>query len=106
MARAALLLECAYFVNRCNRGDWPNWMKLNLPGFCQGGMLPARSQPSGYRKNLMLQKTAGRLFHQWAEVCQMFSFNIFVPFELSWNLELNSDESFGTGFEFFVICIQ
>lgn len=105
MARAALMLECAYFVNRCNRGDWPNWMKLNLPGFCQGGMLHARGQPSGYRKNLMLQKTAGRLFHQWAEVCRMSHF-IFLPFEPSWNLELNSDESVGMGFEFFVILIQ
>ncbi|VUZ45473.1 unnamed protein product, partial [Hymenolepis diminuta] len=31
LARACLLLECAFFVNRCNRGEWPSWMKMNLP---------------------------------------------------------------------------
>ncbi len=31
LARACLLLECAYFVNRCNRGEWPAWMKMNFP---------------------------------------------------------------------------
>ena len=32
VARATLLLEVALFVHRCNRGDWPEWMRLNLPG--------------------------------------------------------------------------
>ncbi|CAI5761685.1 Hypothetical predicted protein [Podarcis lilfordi] len=27
VARAALFLECARFVHRCNRGNWPEWMK-------------------------------------------------------------------------------
>ena len=68
VARATLLLECAHFVNRCNHGDWPNWMKLNLPGFRQTGLLHSRGQPSGYRRNLMLQRAAGRMFHMWGEV--------------------------------------
>ncbi|KAL0190757.1 hypothetical protein M9458_013455, partial [Cirrhinus mrigala] len=24
---ASLFLECARFVHRCNRGNWPEWMK-------------------------------------------------------------------------------
>ncbi|XP_071097692.1 protein unc-80 homolog [Haliotis cracherodii] len=67
-ARASLLLECAHFIHRCNRGDWPNWMKLNLPSFRHTvAALQNRGQPSGYRRNLMLQKAAGRLFYSWAE---------------------------------------
>lgn len=27
LARAVLLLECIHFVNRCNRGDWPDWIR-------------------------------------------------------------------------------
>ena len=68
MARSTLLLECAHFVSRCNRGDWPNWMKLNLPGFRQTGLLHSRGQPSGYRRNMMLQRAAGKMFHMWGEV--------------------------------------
>ena len=28
LARAAFLLECCHFVHRCNRGQWPGWMKM------------------------------------------------------------------------------
>jgi len=27
--RAAIFLECANFVNRCNRGQWPWWMRMS-----------------------------------------------------------------------------
>ncbi|CAE1324419.1 UNC80 [Acanthosepion pharaonis] len=68
VARAALLLECGHFIHRCNRGDWPNWMKLNLPTFRQStAALHSRGQPSGYRRSLILQRSAGRMFYQWAE---------------------------------------
>ncbi|XP_064639472.1 protein unc-80 homolog [Lineus longissimus] len=67
VARGALLLECAHFVHRCNRGDWPNWMRLNLPSFRLGGPLQSRGQPSGYKRNTLLQRTAGRMFYMWAE---------------------------------------
>ncbi|GFO03526.1 unc-80-like protein, partial [Plakobranchus ocellatus] len=67
-ARAAMLLECAHFIHRCNRGDWPNWMKLNLPSFRHTvAALQNRGQPSGYRRNIILQKAAGRMFYSWAE---------------------------------------
>ncbi|KAK3087178.1 hypothetical protein FSP39_002695 [Pinctada imbricata] len=68
VARAALLLECAHFIHRCNHGDWPNWMRLNLPSFRQSAAaLQNRGQPSGYRRTLTLQKAAGRMFYKWAE---------------------------------------
>ncbi|XP_052808844.1 protein unc-80-like isoform X2 [Mya arenaria] len=67
-ARATLLLECAHFVHRCNHGDWPNWMRLNLPSFRHSSSaLHSRGQPSGIRRTLNLQKAAGRLFYSWAE---------------------------------------
>lgn len=69
VARAALLLECAMFVSRCNHGDWPAWMKLNLPGVRQSTGATGRSQQlSSYKRNVQLQRTTGQLFHQWAEV--------------------------------------
>lgn len=69
VARAALLLECAQFIHRCNHGDWPNWMRLNLPSYRQStSALQNRGQPSGYRRTLALQKSAGRMFYKWAEV--------------------------------------
>ena len=27
LARACVFLECAHYVHRCNRGDWPVWIK-------------------------------------------------------------------------------
>ncbi|KAL3872189.1 hypothetical protein ACJMK2_040132 [Sinanodonta woodiana] len=68
IARASLLLECAHFVHRCNQGDWPSWMRLNLPSFRSSvAALQSRGQPSGYRRMLALQKIAGRMFYAWAE---------------------------------------
>lgn len=71
IARATLLLECAHFIHRCNNGDWPNWMKLNLPTFRHStAALQSRGQPSGYRRSLVFQRAAGKMFYQWAEVSQ------------------------------------
>ncbi|XP_076436361.1 protein unc-80 homolog isoform X3 [Babylonia areolata] len=68
VARAAVLLECCHFIHRCNRGDWPSWMKHNLPSFRHNvNALQNRGQPSGYRRNLVMQRAAGRLFYSWAE---------------------------------------
>ncbi|XP_036354476.1 protein unc-80 homolog isoform X2 [Octopus sinensis] len=68
IARATLLLECAHFIHRCNNGDWPNWMKLNLPTFRHStAALQSRGQPSGYRRSLVFQRAAGKMFYQWAE---------------------------------------
>ncbi|XP_064455968.1 protein unc-80 homolog isoform X2 [Ornithodoros turicata] len=67
VSRAALYLECAQFVHRCNRGHWPTWMKLNLPVFRPSGPLANRGTPSGMHRTHILQRAAGRMFFQWAE---------------------------------------
>jgi len=61
-----LFLECSYFVHCCNKGQWPNWMKLNF--FRPSGQMSNRGAPSGLRHTHILQCTAGKMFHQWAEV--------------------------------------
>ena len=68
VARASFIFECAHFVNRCNRGQWPSWMKLNLPFFRPSGPLSNRGTPSGQRRTHMLQRLGGRMFFSWAEV--------------------------------------
>ena len=74
LGRAALLLECAHFVNRCNKGDWPNWMKLSYGGLCTIEKNHS-SQQSISGRNVSVQKNAGMLFHQWAEVMLFYSRN-------------------------------
>ncbi|KAH1025785.1 hypothetical protein HUJ05_010443 [Dendroctonus ponderosae] len=70
VARAALLLECAHFVHCCNKGQWPTSMKLAFPMYRPSGPLPARgsSNAGGNRRSHVLQRAAGKMFHQWAEV--------------------------------------
>ncbi|XP_071051603.1 protein unc-80 homolog isoform X3 [Onthophagus taurus] len=68
VARAAVLLECSYFVHCCNKGQWPSWMKLSFPIFRPSGPLPARSASAGLRRIHIMQRAAGKMFHQWAEV--------------------------------------
>ncbi|KAJ9574017.1 hypothetical protein L9F63_008614, partial [Diploptera punctata] len=67
VSRAALFLECAYFVHCCNKGQWPNWMKLNFPIFRPSGPMTNRGASSGLRRTHIFQRTAGKLFHQWGE---------------------------------------
>ncbi|XP_058813943.1 protein unc-80 homolog isoform X3 [Topomyia yanbarensis] len=69
VARAALLMECAHFVHLCNRGQWPSWMKQNIPSFRPSA--PAlgnrTSLAAGVRRIHILQRAAGKMFHQWGE---------------------------------------
>uniref|UniRef100_A0A8D8LFR6 Protein unc-80 homolog n=1 Tax=Cacopsylla melanoneura TaxID=428564 RepID=A0A8D8LFR6_9HEMI len=69
ISRAAFLLECCYFVHCCNKGTWPAWMKLNVPMFRPSGPLTGRGStaPTGIRRSQFLQKSAGKMFFQWAE---------------------------------------
>uniref|UniRef100_A0AC35TVB0 UNC80 domain-containing protein n=1 Tax=Rhabditophanes sp. KR3021 TaxID=114890 RepID=A0AC35TVB0_9BILA len=32
ISRASLLLECAFFINRCNKGDWAEWIRTGTRG--------------------------------------------------------------------------
>lgn len=63
-----MFLECAHFVHQCNKGHWPAWMKLNFPLFRPSMPLNNRSTSTGLRRTHLLQRSAGKLFYQWAEV--------------------------------------
>uniref|UniRef100_A0AAG5CN78 Protein unc-80 homolog n=1 Tax=Anopheles atroparvus TaxID=41427 RepID=A0AAG5CN78_ANOAO len=69
VARAAFLIECAHFVHLCNRGQWPSWMKHNLPVFRPSGPAigPRSAMSAGTRRAHVLQRAAGKMFHQWGE---------------------------------------
>lgn len=68
ISRATFLLECAHFVHLCNRGQWPSWMKQNLASFRPSGPLNSRASVStSVRRVHILQRSAGKMFYQWAE---------------------------------------
>lgn len=43
-------------------------MKLNLPAYRPSGPLPPKGSSSGLRRSHVMQRAAGKMFHQWAEV--------------------------------------
>ncbi|XP_034126697.1 protein unc-80 homolog isoform X1 [Drosophila guanche] len=74
VSRATFLLECAHFVHLCNKGQWPAWMKQNVGSYRASGaninvnqMKQQVSQTSARRTHI-LQRAAGKMFHQWAEI--------------------------------------
>ncbi|KAL4003818.1 hypothetical protein ACH3XW_9180 [Acanthocheilonema viteae] len=73
LARASLLLECALFVHRCNKGDWPEWIRSNnacqLSAFVVGNAFGSRGTPSATRRMHMMQRAAARCFYDWG--CQL-----------------------------------
>ena len=68
MARASLFLECARFVHRCNRGNWPEWMKGHHVNITKRGLSRGRSPIVGNKRNQKLQWNAARHFCQWGDV--------------------------------------
>ena len=92
VTRACYLLECAHFVHQCNRGQWPSWLKAQLPPFRPskqgvygqhplfggGGRMGDASSPGvpitvqsvQQRRAIAMQLQASKAFHQWAEVKQ------------------------------------
>jgi hypothetical protein len=67
ISKAAFLLETAYFVNRCNRKDWPKWIKMNIGSNRQFGSY-GKSQPNTVKRNKLYQLAAANIFFAWAEV--------------------------------------
>ncbi|XP_014469276.1 PREDICTED: protein unc-80 homolog isoform X4 [Dinoponera quadriceps] len=67
VSRACMILECAHLVHQCNKGHWPTWMKHNFPMFRPSMPINNRNAPSALRRIHVLQRTAGKLFYQWAE---------------------------------------
>lgn len=76
--RAAIFFECANLVNRCNRGHWPPWMKMNISvqyrnssvGLPQSSSMKHRKSSSMQRtarNNTMMYRAAGKAFYSWAE---------------------------------------
>ena len=86
VTRACYLLECAYFVHQCNRGQWPNWLKSQLPsasrqsrslagqlssmsgGTIAGGSGVLNQHLIKQKRAVAMQLQAGKMFHQWAQV--------------------------------------
>lgn len=76
--RAAIFLECAHLVQRCNRGQWPPWMKMNISIHNRGSNVGlSQTSASKHRKSSSIQRTArnntlmyraaGKAFYSWAE---------------------------------------
>lgn len=73
MTRAALLLECAHYVQKANNNQWASWIKQNLTSFRPSGPNIGTRIPSasGTRRTHILQRAAGKMFFQWGEVIGM-----------------------------------
>ncbi|XP_056606877.1 protein unc-80 homolog isoform X1 [Triplophysa dalaica] len=67
VARASLFLECARFVHRCNRGNWPEWMKGHHVNITKRGLSRGRSPVAGNKRNTKLQWNAAKHFYQWGD---------------------------------------
>ncbi|KAM9767095.1 protein unc-80 homolog isoform 2-T2 [Menidia menidia] len=67
VARASLFLECARFVHRCNRGNWPEWMKGHHVNITKKGLSRGRSPTVGNKRNQKLQWNAAKHFCQWGD---------------------------------------
>ena len=72
VARASLFLECARFVHRCNRGNWPEWMKGHHVNITKRGLSRGRSPIVGNKRNQKLQWNAAKHFCQWGDVSLRF----------------------------------
>lgn len=68
VARASLFLECARFVHRCNRGNWPEWMKGHHVNITKRGLSRGRSPIVGNKRNQKLQWNAAKHFCAWGDV--------------------------------------
>ncbi|EDW38859.1 GL13705 [Drosophila persimilis] len=74
VSRATFLLECAHFVHLCNKGQWPAWMKQNVGSYRASGaninvnQLKQQVSQTSARRTHILQRAAGKMFHQWAEM--------------------------------------
>lgn len=73
VTRAALLLECAHYVQKANNNQWASWIRQNLTSFRPSGPNIGTRVPlsSGVRRTHILQRAAGKMFFQWGEVIGM-----------------------------------
>ena len=63
------MLECAHFVHRCNKGQWPSWLLSSHPSTRRGkggfGAL-VRNAIAVSRRNVRIKHEAGLMFYKWA----------------------------------------
>lgn len=67
-----IFVECCHFVHRCNKGQWPEWIRAVPVGRASAAPL-GRGTPSGLRRANLLQRAAGKLFYQWGEVKKIWN---------------------------------
>ncbi|CAH8652066.1 unnamed protein product [Heterobilharzia americana] len=78
LARACLLLECAFLVHRCNRDEWAGWMKFNLPSsfrssagyVSNSNLLQPNDNNNGSNQPVdisEIKRSAGYLFYAWVK---------------------------------------
>ena len=69
VSRACLLLECAHLVHRCNKREWPRWLRGSLPYQPAHRRAVAAKRRNTFmfthRRSLLAMHAAGRLFHAW-----------------------------------------
>ena len=58
-----MLLEVAHLVHRCNKGQWPAWIRLPV------GPRPSMTR-GPKRAGHLIQRDAATKFHSWAEVTE------------------------------------
>ena len=68
ISKAAFLIETAYFVNRCNRKDWPEWIKMNMGNRTCGSFVNLKAFPNVIKRNKAYQLAAASMFSAWGEV--------------------------------------
>lgn len=74
LGRAVILLECAQFVHRCNRGDWPEWIRTSNHSISRPIGITSHNTGSGTghritggsKRAFLIQRAAGRSFYEWA----------------------------------------
>lgn len=73
VTRAALLLECAHYVQKANNNQWASWTKPNVVQSRQSGTNnnARASIQANSRRTTILQRAAGKMFYQWGEVIGM-----------------------------------
>ena len=69
ISKAAFFLELSYFVNRCNRKDWPEWIKMNIGvGRPYGSFGITKMSSNLTKRNKIYQLAAANMFSAWGEV--------------------------------------
>lgn len=95
MSKAAFLLETAYFINRCNRKDWPEWIKMNIGIYRPYGSFASyKNMPNAVKRNRIYQLAAANIFAAWGEVLANKIESILAEKEYSLAEAIHSPEDF------------